>query len=69
MDLFGRLSAAEYRSLAARWRRLAIDATTPQTRDHLLGLVRQCEFLAGGDDTPAVAGDDGEGAEPRDASP
>jgi hypothetical protein len=47
MDLFGRLSAAEYRSLAARWRRLAAEATTPQTRNHLLGLVRQCEFLAG----------------------
>jgi hypothetical protein len=47
MDFFERLSVAEYRSLAARWRRLATDATTAQTRTHLLTRARQCEFLAG----------------------
>ena len=49
MDFSGRLSAIEYRNLAARWRALAADATTPKTRNHLLSLARQCEFLAGGD--------------------
>jgi hypothetical protein len=48
MDLSGRVSRGEYSRLAARWRRLAVDATTPQTRNHLLTLARQCEFLAGG---------------------
>ena len=48
MDLSDRMSGAQHRSLAARWRRLAEDATTPQTRNHLLTLVRQCEYLAGG---------------------
>ena len=41
-----RPSKTEYRRLAERWRRLAVDATTPQTRDHLLKLARQCEFIA-----------------------
>jgi hypothetical protein len=39
-------SKAKYRRLAERWRRLAADATTPHTRNHLLKLARQCEFLA-----------------------
>jgi hypothetical protein len=47
MDDVGRVSPGEYRSLSARWRRLAADATTSWTRDHLLKLARQCEFLAG----------------------
>lgn len=42
-----RLSVAEYRGLAARWRQLAADATTPKTRNHLLTLARQCDYLAG----------------------
>jgi hypothetical protein len=67
MDLSGRISSREYRRLATRWRQLAAEATTPKTRNHLLTLARQCEFLAGGADTPAIAGDDGEGAELRDA--
>ena len=61
MDLSGRGSAAGYRSLADRWRRLAEDATTPRTRNHLLGLARQCEFLAlGGVNRMSAAGDDRE---------
>ena len=47
MDFSGRLSTAEYRSLAARWRQLAADATTPKTSSHLLTLARQCDYLAG----------------------
>jgi len=47
MDLGERLTAKQYRSQAARWRQFAAEATTPQTRTHLLGLARQCEFLAG----------------------
>jgi hypothetical protein len=47
MDGYVRVSVSEYRSMGARWRRLAADATTPQTRKHLLALARQCEFLAG----------------------
>jgi len=46
MDLGERLSTTAYQRLAERWRRLAADATTPQTRNHLLTLARQCEFLA-----------------------
>ena len=46
MDLGERLSTTEYQRLAERWRRLAADATTPQTRNHLLTLARQREFLA-----------------------
>ena len=42
MDLSGRVSRGEYSRLAARWRRLAVDATTPQTRNPLLTLARQC---------------------------
>jgi hypothetical protein len=30
-----------------RWRRLAVEATTPHTKSHLLKLAQQCEFLAG----------------------
>jgi hypothetical protein len=41
-----RMSGAQYRNLAGRWRQLAADATTPRARDHLLTLARQCEFLA-----------------------
>jgi hypothetical protein len=51
MDIPGRLSVTEYRSLATRWRRLAADATTPKTKTHLLTLARQCDFLAGSLDT------------------
>jgi hypothetical protein len=46
-----RPSKAKYRGLAERWRRLAADATTPHTRNHLLKLARQCEFLALGTGT------------------
>jgi hypothetical protein len=46
MDGATRMSKTEYQRLAERWRRLAADATTPQTRNHLLTLARQCEFLA-----------------------
>jgi hypothetical protein len=46
MDGFERLSKSEYQRLAARWRRLAADATTRQTKTRLLTLARQCEFLA-----------------------
>ena len=46
MDGLERLSKSEYQRLAARWRRLAADATTPQTKARLLTLARQCEFLA-----------------------
>jgi hypothetical protein len=46
MDLGERLSTTAYQRLAERWRRLAVDATTPQTRNHLLKLAQQCEFLA-----------------------
>jgi hypothetical protein len=42
------MSKTQYRGLAARWRQLAAEATTPKTRNHLLTLARQCEFLAGG---------------------
>lgn len=50
------LSAKEYRDLAARWRRLAAEATTPHTRNHLLKLARQCEALALG--PPGTARDE-----------
>jgi hypothetical protein len=46
MDLGERLSRTTYQRLAERWHRLAADATTPRTRDHLLKLAQQCEFLA-----------------------
>jgi hypothetical protein len=46
MDGATRMSKTEYQRLAERWRRLAADATTLQTRNHLLTLARQCEFLA-----------------------
>jgi hypothetical protein len=46
MDGAAPLSTTEYQRLAERWRRLAADATTPHTRNHLLALARQCEFLA-----------------------
>jgi len=46
MDGATRMSKTEYHRLAERWRRLAADATTAQTRNHLLTLARQCEFLA-----------------------
>jgi hypothetical protein len=47
MHLDGRISTGEYHRFAARWRRLAADATTALTRNHLLKLARHCEFLAG----------------------
>jgi hypothetical protein len=53
------LSTTEYQRLAERWRRLAADATTPQMRNHLLTLARQCEFLAlglGSRDEPEAPG-------------
>jgi hypothetical protein len=64
MDGVGRLSGTQYRRLAARWRRLAEDATTPQTREHLLALARQCEFLAGKPEIAArqIAEDEQDGA-------
>jgi hypothetical protein len=64
MDGATRMSKTEYDRLAERWRRLAADATTAQTRNHLLTLARQCEFLAsnGGDViVQLAAGDHGAG--------
>jgi hypothetical protein len=70
MDGAVRILKTEYQRLAERWRRLAADATTPQTRNHLLTLARQCEFLAGnvGDLTPAIAAEE-QGAGRPDTSP
>jgi hypothetical protein len=48
MDMGERLSAAQYRTQAARWRQLAGEATTPLAKSHLLKLAQQCEFLAAG---------------------
>jgi hypothetical protein len=42
-----RISAVKSRHEAIRWRRLAADATTQQTRNHLLALARECEVRAG----------------------
>lgn len=42
-----RLSAQQWRHQAARWRRLAAEATTPHTKSRLLKLAQQCEFIAG----------------------
>jgi len=65
MDVPARVSGAEYRRLAARWRRLAEDATTQKARNHLLGLARQCEFLGcGGIDRRPMADDRREGVAP-----
>ena len=63
-----RLSAGQLRSQAARWRALAAQATTPQTREHLLKLAQQSEFLASGliTDTPPIA--DAHGAGLADAA-
>ena len=63
MDLSGRISAAEYRSQAARWRALASDATTPRTREQLLEKARECEALAGGTGIIArpIVDDEGDG--------
>ena len=47
MDGMMGLSAVKNRHEAMRWRRLAADATTPQTRQHLLALARECERRAG----------------------
>ena len=69
MDENGRASRGEYRRLAVRWRRLAAEATTPQTRNHLLTLARQCEFLAGNvDDVIAEIAAEEQGAGPLDTS-
>jgi hypothetical protein len=43
-----RLSAQQLRDQAARWRALAAETTTPQTRDHLIKLAQRCEFMASG---------------------
>jgi hypothetical protein len=48
MDLSVRLSAAEYCSLAERWRALAAEATTVRTREQLLNKAREYEALASG---------------------
>jgi len=66
MDGVGRVSPGEYGRLAARWRRLAEDATTPRTRNHLLMLARQCEFLAGNvaDVTAEIAAQENEAGQP-----
>jgi hypothetical protein len=65
-----RVSVSEYRSMAARWRRLAADATTPRTRKHLLALARQCEFLAGnvGDVIAEIAAEENEASLPETPS-
>ena len=47
MDGTARLSALKNRHEAMRWRRLAAEATTPQTRKYLLALARECEARAG----------------------
>jgi hypothetical protein len=70
VDGAARISKTEYQSLAVRWRRLAADATTPQTRTHLLTLARQCEFLAGSvDDVIAENAAEEHGAGRPDTSP
>ena len=47
MDGTTRLSALKNRHEAMRCRRLAAEATTPQTRKRLLALARECEARAG----------------------
>jgi hypothetical protein len=67
MDGYVRVSVSEYRSMAARWRRLAADATTPQARKHLLALARRSEFLAGnvGDVIAQIAAEEDGAAPPK----
>jgi hypothetical protein len=47
MDGGIRLSAVQHRHQAMRWRQLAAEATTPQTKKHLLALARDYEARAG----------------------
>ena len=68
MELPGRASAAAYRQLGERWRRLAAEATTAGARNHLLSLARQCEFLARPGVASAPAVPDSEESETLDAS-
>jgi hypothetical protein len=57
MDATLRVTADQYRSRAARFRRLALDATTARARKILLDLARQHDgFADSGDDRPADAG-------------
>lgn len=42
-----RLLAQQWRHQAARWWRLAAEATTPPTKSRLLKLAQRCEFIAG----------------------
>lgn len=66
-----RLSARQLRDQAARWRTLASEATTPKTRNHLLKLAQQSEFLASGlvsDNAPPFGDGERRGAELPDAA-
>jgi hypothetical protein len=65
-----RLSARQLRDQAVRWRTLAAGATTPKTRNHLLKLAQQSEFLASGllTDVPPIADAEHRGAELPDAA-
>jgi hypothetical protein len=57
MDPSLRVTRDQYRSRAARFRRLAAEASTPRARKILLDLARQHDgFADSGDDRPADAG-------------
>jgi hypothetical protein len=53
MDLGERVSAAGYRSRAARLRKLAAEATTARAKEYLLAEARQAEAHASGHGTVA----------------
>jgi hypothetical protein len=57
MDATLRVTADQYRSRAARFRRLAGDATTVQARKILLDLARQHDALADGGEDPSAVSD------------
>jgi hypothetical protein len=66
-----RLSARQLRDQAVRWRALATEATTPQTKSHLLKLAQQSEFLASGlisTDAPPIGNAEYREAELPDAA-
>jgi hypothetical protein len=57
MDPSLRATPDQYRSRAARFRRLAGDATTAQARKILLDLARQHDALADGGEDPTAVSD------------
>ena len=57
MDASLRATPDQYRSRAARFRRLAADATTAQARRILLDLARQHDALAAGGEDPSAVVD------------